>query len=364
MERDGAHVDIACADVADAAALRRVLDDRAAKPPLRGVIHAAGVLSDRTILADDWRNFAEVLRPKIDGAWNLHLLTQDAALDFFVIFSAAAAVLGSAGQANYAAANAFVDALAHHRRAMGLPALSINWGPWSRTGLAAEMDLAHRRRVIPGIGSMAPEQGLAVLERLIAADCAQMTVLPVDWAELSRQFAPGKEPRIFTELLRAAKPEAEDTTRAKASTEHCDFANRLTAAPPGSRRNLLATHVRGEVSRVLGIDGPHQLPNDKGFADLGMDSLMAIELKNRLQTSLGHVLPATLAFDYPTVDALVDFLAREAASKPEASDDRPSVSYGEGLEEAEFIARLEQMSDEEAGHLITGHLIALETRES
>ena len=164
-------------------------------PPLAGIVHAAGVKDDGALAQQTWARFAAVLAPKVSGAWNLHEQTRDLPLDFFVLFSSAASVLGSGGQTNYSAANAFLDALAHHRRASGLPGLSINWGPWAEGGMATSLDQRGRRRwEDAGVSLIAPEQGVDVLDLVVPGRSAQVAVLPVDWRRFLKRFEPGHEP--------------------------------------------------------------------------------------------------------------------------------------------------------------------------
>jgi hypothetical protein len=190
LERAGAIVMVAPMDVARAEEVAAVLSRiEQSMPPLRGVIHAAGVFDDGVLLKQDWARFAGVMAPKVEGAWNLHSLTQHLGLDFFVLFSSASALLGGPGQAGYAAANAFLDGLVHYRRAQGAAALSINWGPWAEVGQAAVLGLSLQRRyAAQGIGAIAPQEGLSVLESLIQGREAQVAVLSVQWSSYLQQF--------------------------------------------------------------------------------------------------------------------------------------------------------------------------------
>ena len=183
LERLGAAVTVARADVTSEQDMAKVLDDVATSgAPLRGVVHAAGVLDDGTLLRQPWEHFARVLAPKVAGGWNLHALTRGMRLDFFVLFSSATSLLGAPGQGSYAAANAFLDSLAHARREQGLPGLSVNWGPWAGAGMAASVDERHRLRLaVAGVRPIAMERGLLALERVIAATSAQVCVLSVSW---------------------------------------------------------------------------------------------------------------------------------------------------------------------------------------
>ena len=305
LEQAGAKVVVAQADVADAQQVAQLLETvQKTLPPLRGIIHAAGVLDDGILQQQSWERVERVMAPKIEGAWNLHVLTQKYPLDWFVLFSSAASLVGSAGQANYSAANAFLDALAHARRAIGLPGLSINWGAWG-VGLAARQG-----RLAKGMG-IDLEQGLEVLELLLSQSAIQVGVLPTY----------GDTP-----------PLANSTSQ-----------EQLVAAK-GSDRPL-KDYVRSQVAKILGIDPP-DLDLHQGFSELGMDSLGSVELRNLLQTGLQRALPSTLAFDYPTVSALTDYLAND-----------PDSSKQEHQEKPEWTAEdIEQLSESEAEALLLQEL--------
>ncbi|AKT40699.1 type I polyketide synthase [Chondromyces crocatus] len=299
----GAEARLFQADVADpeaAAALMADLD--ATMPPLRGVVHAAGIVEDGVIQRLGWTSFARVLAPKVSGAFNLHTLTAGKPLDLFVLFSSAASMLGAPGQGSYAAANAFLDALAHHRRALGLPALSIDWGPWAEAGMAAKLELRLRERLQDrGLGVIGFEQGLVALERLLAHGTPQAAVLPIAWDTWLAQ-ADG-QPSLLRDIL----PRTSLTTPRNPSAR-AGLVRKLGAATPTERQSLLLDHVATEVATVLGRDPTQPLDPNRGFADLGMDSLMAVELKNRLQASLERPLSPTLIFNHPSVTQLADHL--------------------------------------------------------
>ena len=157
-------------------------------PPLRGVIHGAGTLDDALLAGQNWGRFNRVLRPKVEGAWNLHRLTGHLPLDFFVMFSSMASLFGSPGQSNHSAANAFLDALAHYRRSRGLAALSINWGPWSELGAAAQLGVHNRLRG-SGVGGITTAAGLQALERCLASRAVQLGIVDIDWQLFREQFA-------------------------------------------------------------------------------------------------------------------------------------------------------------------------------
>jgi len=306
----GAEVRVEQMDVSSAVDVARVLAGIAAtRWPLRGVVHAAGVLDDGIVRQLSWDRFVRVLGPKAAGAWHLHRLTCELPLDWFVLFSSATALLGSPGQANHAAANAFQDALVHHRRARGLPAMTINWGPWSEIGAAARREIGERVKT-KGIGTISPAKGWRVLTRLFDAMPAQAAVFPVAWADVPVALTASP---YFSEVRVA--PAAAAVSSEKIGSESLD------ALSPSARAAHLLVEVRTQVAQVLGLDGPGRVDPARGFFTLGMDSLTSVELRNRLQTWLGRPLPSTLAFDHPTAEKAAIFLA--ALFEPPAA---PTVS--------------------------------------
>jgi acyl carrier protein len=252
----------------------------------------------------------------------LHEATRGLPLDFFVLYSSIASVLGSPGQGNYAAANAFLDALAHTRRAEGLPTCSINWGPWAAVGMAAALgDRDQRRREEQGIALIEPSEGLRALESVLGRSEPQYAVLPVDWSGFFRQFASGGVPPVLREMEKTRRSVGGASARV-ASEPAGNFLKTLEATPEGERAERVLAHVREQVVRVLGLDASRPPSLKEGLTDMGMDSLMAVELRNRLEASLGRPLPATLAYEHPTLARLSAFLCTEVlALKPVAARD-------------------------------------------
>jgi acyl transferase domain-containing protein/acyl carrier protein len=304
LESAGAQVIVEAADVARESDVARVLTAaRESMPSLRGVIHTAGVLDDGVLLHQDATRLANAMAPKVAGAWNLHKLTQEDPLDFFVLFSSIVALAGTAGQGNYAAANAFLDALAHHRRSKGLPALSINWGAWA-AGMASELSTRDQRRYTDvGVILIPPELGIQTMASLIAQDAAQVSVLPIDWPQFLRQFQDTGEPPFYSELSKRA------ASARTAVARPSQLLHQLKEARPNRRRHVLAAFVRDEVSSILGLDPSQPLDSDQPLSEVGVDSLMAVEIRNALGRPLSQTLPVTLLYDYPTVNALTDYLA-------------------------------------------------------
>ncbi|WP_225830135.1 type I polyketide synthase [Streptomyces sp. NK08204] len=280
----------------------------ATMPPLAGVVHAAGILDDGLLTGLDPDRFRAVAGPKAVAAWHLHCATAGRDLDFFVLYSSAAAVLGSPGQGNYAAASAFVDTLAHHRRSRGLPALSIDWGPWSRIGLAARPDRGGALSA-RGVESISPEQGIATLDLLLRGSATQVCVLPLDRDKLNGHVGGG--------LLRtlAGRP-----AEAEAGPQGADeVRSRMLAVQPGRRRRaVLLDHCRAVAARVVGSE-PAAIDTSAPFPAMGFDSLLSLELRTGLESSLGVTLPSTVTWRFPTIDRLVPFLAERMEIELEAT---------------------------------------------
>jgi hypothetical protein len=274
-------------------------------PPLRGVIHAAGVVRDAALINQRSADGDEVRRGKVEGAWILHELTRDIPLDFFVLYSAAGVVLGSPGQGTYAAANAELDALAHFRHSIGLPATSVAWGPWSGAGMAADL-LGRGRDVFAarGLEMIEPQIAFTRLERLLADGTPYGAVIPIDWARFLSHIPDGGDRSYFSLLTSAPKPRA--TVVAKKSS----LLERLKAMPTARRRDALSAELAASACHVIGLDDGTTIAPTDPLREVGLDSLMAVELRNVLVRLGGQALPATLLFDYPNLDALTSHLHR------------------------------------------------------
>jgi NAD(P)-dependent dehydrogenase (short-subunit alcohol dehydrogenase family)/acyl carrier protein len=324
-----------------------------ALPPLRGVIHSAGVLADGVLMQQDWQRFTEVMAPKITGAWHLHALTRDKPLDFFVLFSSLAALLGSAGQSNHAAANAFMDALAFHRRALGLPALSINWGIWSEIGAAARQNVGDRF-LDHGMRTFSPQEGLTVFERLLRRGSTQVGVMPIDWPRFIRQFttSDGEQP-FFAELAIEARQRGQSSQPVE---PELDTLQQLEQAPANQRPRLLLEYIRSQALKVLGLDATEVVDPRQPLADLGLDSLMAVELRNLLGRGLrlGRSMPATLLYDYPTISELANYIAKDVLHW-EGAEARQSPSQDAGM--SGVIDQIEDLSDEEVDRLFAEKMV-------
>jgi myxalamid-type polyketide synthase MxaC len=310
---------------------------RRSLPPLRGIVHAAGVLDDGVIERQGAERLAAVMAPKGHGAWNLHRLAPD--LDFFVLFSSAAALLGSPGQSTYAAANSCLGALAHHRRAAGLPATAIDWGPWDQAGMAAGTAIARRR----GLAPIAVQQGLELFGRALAGAPPELVVLPIDWAALRAATAAGVTPPLLEEMLG-------DPGHDRPAEERAELVAHLRALAPEQRVEALIERLERHAATVLGLTSG--IDPDRPLAELGLDSLSGVELSNLIGRMVGNDLPATLLFDHPTLRALASRLL-EALVPAEA----PAAATED--ERARAIAAIERLTDDESTALVDRTIAAM-----
>ncbi|SED08804.1 type I polyketide synthase [Streptomyces melanosporofaciens] len=322
----GATVTVAACDTADREALAGLLGAIPAAHPLTAVIHAAGVLDDGVVDALNPERLDRVLRPKVDAAWNLHELTADHDLAAFVLYSSVVATIGNAGQANYAAANAFLDSLAQHRRARGLAAQSLAWGLWEqRSGMSGHLaDTDVRRMARSGIRPLPSAEGMELFDAARTAGDATLVPVRLDLADLRRRATsgtPGQDavPAYLRGLVRTP---VRRVVRAgggggAAETEESSLGRRLAALAAADRDPFLLDLVREHAAAVLGLAAPEDIEATRAFREVGFDSLTAVELRNRLGAATGLRLPTTLLFDYPTPAVLVDHLRREALGERE-----------------------------------------------
>jgi NADPH:quinone reductase-like Zn-dependent oxidoreductase/acyl carrier protein len=348
LRQQGAEIRVMQADVSRADDVERVFAAIDAEMPnLRGVAHAAGTIDDGVLLRQDWSRFESVMAPKALGALHLDRMCGGRDLDWFVMFSSAAALLGAPGQSNYAAANAALDALAHARRRRGEPGLSINWGAWSGAGMAARVqDVIQRQWEARGLGTITPSQGLATLAVLLAEPAAQVGVLPVDWSLLLQSFPPGTEPPLVAHLATSRRQSLEPNEAWLA------FVEKLREAPPAERRDLLVRHMQEEAARVMGHPSPEAIDAKAPLTELGFDSLMAVEMANQLGAAAGMSLPTTLLFDYPNLEAMAGYILKEVLGFDYGQSERaPEVPAKSERTVAEMtdslLASIEDLSDEE-----------------
>jgi NADPH:quinone reductase-like Zn-dependent oxidoreductase/acyl carrier protein len=365
MQSRGVHAQVAQADVSNASSMQKLLQDtRSTMPPLRGIIHSAGVLDDGVLLRQSWDRFATVFAPKVTGTLLLHRLTASDALDFFVLYSSVAAVFGSPGQGNYVAANAFMDTLAAARAAAGMPGLSINWGPWAEAGMAVDRGVAAGAQEA-GIGLIDRQSGFLALEAALNGDRSQVIVFPADWPRLlPRLSRDGRLPSFlskFNDPGSAEKPAAREQADngssigdsipdSMAGRAEPSFGARLAAVSPNQRRGMVVDQIRRDAARALGLQNLELLPNHKPLTELGLDSLMAVDLCNGLGNTLGRTLPATLLFDYPTVNALAKYLSQSVLGLEEVPAE-PIRSFS-GSGGSDVLDEIENLDEDEIDRLL------------
>ena len=360
LEALGAHVALKLGSVDDPDVVASAISlTKGELPPLRGVVHAAGVLDDSSVAEFSWERAGAVLAPKAFGAWNLHRATQETPLDFFVLFSSASSLVGVPGQAAYGAANAFLDALAHHRRAQGLTATSIQWGPWAEAGLGAGLSLAHQRAwEARGIESFAPEAGLELFERCLAEGRTQVAAIAVSWATYVGSNPEDARDPLFT-LVRPARGAAakEESSRAREQ-----FVAAFARASRAERSALLEEAIRTEAASVLGLSGKEHVPTNLPLGELGLDSMMGLELAKRIGALVGKRLAPTVLFNHPSPSLLARHLAsteRDVLTPVSAPAPRQMVPEKVAGDSAARIAEVRGLSEEELAALALKELDAL-----
>jgi len=298
-------------------------------PPLRGIIHAAGVVDDDPLVRQNASRLTAVLAPKTLGAANLHHASSGMPLDFFVLFSSIASLIGSRSQSSYAAANAALDALAQQRRALGLPGIAINWGPWAGAGMAASLPFSERQRLASrGIWFLSPGLALDALECLLSSECGQVAVFSADWAKVAQNPISGADLGLLSDLL-------EEGRRVKADRPRALF-HELEQAVPAKRHGVLVNYITAQVLDILQFESSRPLEPSQGFLQIGMDSLMAVELQSRLQSALGVSLSSTVSFDQPTIERLATHIVDTvlAGQLPADAGDELSSAAHNGQEDS------------------------------
>lgn len=318
--REGATVHVARGDVANMADLDAAMTLLGDSAPLTGIIHAAGALQDGLIVNQTFESFERVLAPKVAGGWNLHQLSLRHPVEMFVLYSSAAALLGSPGQSNYAAANAFLDALAQHRRRRGLAAISINWGLFSGDGLGAG---TAERFADRGIDALTPDQGAEALFAAIATERAAVAVLPFNARQWTEYYPHIADDPYLSELIRTE------------GVRGGEVAERIAQAPATERRSLLQDYLREQIEHLLHLS-PGELRGSEAFKRYGADSVVGLELRNRVEAGLGLRLSATLMFTYATLDALTAHLADRLGygiEEPMATVEPTTQAADDGLDD-------------------------------
>lgn len=354
LEAAGARIHFASADVADAEQLRdwHRAHTAAGLPPIAGVIHTAGVVADELLVRMDPDTFTRVLRPKLAGGWLLHQLFRETALDFFVLFSSTGSVIASPGQGNYAAGNAFLDALASYRRGLGAPALSIGWGPWS-VGMVEQLDLEqmYARR---GIELITPDSGLRILGRLLHQRPAHVVAITVDWATARETSLAGQMPPMFSQLAVRGEDERVDG----GGTDAGSLLAALGSATGDARIEVLCCYLREVTARVLGMD-TEQVSTEETLNGLGLDSMMAIEMKHRIETVLRIDIPVLDLLQGATVSVLAAALAKrldlsESTAQTNPGDAEAQVPDGDSSQLDELEQLLSQVAPDELEAMLRG----------
>jgi polyketide synthase 12 len=312
----GTQVSMVACDVADRQALAKVIADIPLRSPLSAVIHAAGVLDDAVLTSLTPERVDAVLRAKVDAAWNLHELTRDSNVSAFVMFSSMAGLVGSSGQANYAAANSFLDGLAVHRRVHGLPAISLGWGLWDQASeMTGGLDAAGRARLArSGVKALSSAEALQLFDTAMIVDDPFLLPAHIDLTTLRVNAA--VVPPMFVDLLKAPSRRQVDNSLAAAKSKSA-LAHRLHSLPEDEQHSILLNLVRSHIATVLGNSTPDAIDPDKAFQELGFDSLTAVEMRNRLKAATGLALSPTIIFDYPTPSRLAAYFRTELAGVPQ-----------------------------------------------
>ncbi|MGH3960196.1 type I polyketide synthase, partial [Mycobacterium sp.] len=326
----GAAVQVLACDAADREALAKAVAQIPPQHPLSAVIHVAGALDDAVVTSLTAERVDAVLRAKVDAAWNLHELTRDTDVSAFVMFSSMAGLVGSSGQANYAAANSFLDALAVHRRSHGLPAIALGWGLWNQasdmTGGLATVDFARFAR--DGIVAMSSDEALGLLDTAMVVDEPFLLPARIDLTALRAKHDAGTLPPMFVDLINAAARRQVDDSLAAAKSKSA-LLQRLEGLPEDEQHAVLLDLVRSHIATVLGNTTPEAIDPDKAFQELGFDSLTAVEMRNRLKAATGLALSPTLIFDYPNSAALAGYFRQELLGAPTQETKQPTAGEAE-----------------------------------
>lgn len=325
----GCQVSVRQADVANYQQITAVIDEFShGQWPLKGIIHSAGVLADGTITSQNAAQFEQVMQPKVTGGWNLHQASLALELDLFVCFSSIAAVVGWAGQSNYAAANTFMDSLCHYRQSLGLAGLSINWGPWAEAGMAANLaDNDIQRMNDAGMAALTHKQGLGAMEQLLSHGIPQGGVFELDWQKILKQFPNPASKTLFARFYQASDEQQQD------------FINVWHNTPVAEQKNLLQTLVAGLLAEVIGLASAEQVDCGRNVFEYGLNSLMSMDFKNRLQAAMSLKLPATLVLKHPSVNAIVSYLLAEPLAENKDGSDATLTSADESSQPPSSMMR-------------------------
>jgi NAD(P)-dependent dehydrogenase (short-subunit alcohol dehydrogenase family) len=354
LQELGARVQVLACDVGVREQVQTLLAAVPDEQPLSVVVHAAGVLDDGVLESLTPAQVERVLAPKVDAAWHLHELTREHELSAFVLFSSAAGVLGTAGQGNYAAANAFLDALAAHRRAHGLAATSVAWGLWeTKSGMTEQLGSSDRARIArSGVAPLSAAMGLALLDAACAAQEAQLLALRIDPIAVAALVEAGMAPTLLRDAAGALVEQAPASSRRS-------LAQRLEEVPAREHERFVRELVQGEAAIVLGHQSGGAIDPHRPFKELGFDSLTAVELRNRLQVATGLALPTSLVYDHPTAAEVAGHLLEEVTGGTQTAPDSEldlALAAAEADERERELRELREASDEEIFSLIDKEL--------
>ncbi|NEO71398.1 type I polyketide synthase [Moorena sp. SIO3H5] len=355
LEKSGAKVTVCSADITDPIQISLVIEKiNTAEKPLRGVIHAAGVASELLIEEIETHTLESVLRPKTVGTWILHQVTKNLDIDFFVCFSSAGSVWGAKGQASYDAANHFLDAFAYYRRSIGLPALSINWGSLGLGGIVSSKTYVQYMKQA-GLEELQPEEGFNALGWLMETNAVQTVVASVEW-DIFKEVYQSKKYRPLLAEIESKSSELED----RLSLQQSEILKQLEAEPESGRYQLLIDYIKSEVAKVLGVKDFKLLSPEQGFFEMGIDSLMTVALRNQLQKRLNCSLPATLAFEFPNIVSLADYISSKVLGWQLKKIEQSQLPVAQE-QKANQILEIENLPEEDVESSIIKELADLNT---
>ncbi len=353
LEKQGAKVSIFSADVTDLAQMSSVIEQiNTADNPLKGIVHAAGITNGLVIEQIESQALESILRPKTVGTWILHQLTKHLNLDCFICFSSAGSVWGAKGQADYDAANHFLDTFAYYRRSIGLPALSINWGSLGVGGLVSEESYVQWMKQL-GLEALQPEQGFNALGWLLKTDAVQTLVAQVEWSKFKAIYQSKKRRPFLAEIESKVGEVQEQLPKQKP-----DILQELNSGTETVRYQKLVAYIQSEVAKVLGIKDLALLTPERGLFEMGLDSLMTVELRNRLQVGLNCSLPTTLAFEFPNIASLTEYIGSQILGWELPRTEQSELSTVE-QEKAQILSEVEELSEEDIEASIAQELAEL-----
>lgn len=352
MRKQGVKIEIMSADVSEEKAMKEVFETIESKmPPLKGIIHTAGTLDDGVLLEQNWQRFEKVMSSKVEGTWNLHKLTQDYSLDFCIFFSSVASLLGSLGQSNYAAANQFMDSLAHYLHLQGKPALSINWGPWAEGGMASELQQYQRENIEKqGIYFISVEQGLKALGTLIDSNKGEIGVFSIDW-QIFAKSSQKKALPILSDILSSF--DGFSYSEGDRSFLKKDWLTQIDSASPEGRLDVVTGYLQQQICLALKL-APDQINLNSSLNMMGMDSLMAMELRNRVKTDLKIDIPVSQIMAGQNTVEIAHYLEEKLSESAVNSQiEKMSETTIEQLTEEALLNNLNELSDAQVVSLLS-----------